>query len=229
MITDTWLKANNGKAVDTPYERADRDGLSVRISRKGMIAWQIRYRYAKKPQRLSIGTYPTVTLKEARQKAESLRGELEKGRNPSTVIAQQQMNRRDGSGSFEELFMIWYEAECTRKRKKPEEVLGSIKLHLLTKYGDWAINEFTTAIWADIIESIAEKAPRIAERILLAIKQMYGFLIRRGKIAGQSPVEHLSASRDFGIERKSLYRSLSDDELKLVIHAINNSSSVTEK
>lgn len=223
MITDTWLKSANGKAVETAYERADRDGLSVRVSRKGKIAWQIRYRFAHKPQRLSIGTYPAVSLKEARQRADSLRIELENGRDPAAVIAQQQMTRKTGTGTFEELFMVWYESECKKKRRKPEEVLNSMKLHIFGKYGGWAITEFSTSVWSDIVDGIAEKAPRIAERILLAVKQMYRFLIRRGKIAGQSPVEHLSPSKDFGVVRKSLYRSLSDDELKLVISAINNS------
>ncbi len=42
MLTEVWLKANNGKPRDKVTEIADRDGMSVRISPKGKIVFQLR-------------------------------------------------------------------------------------------------------------------------------------------------------------------------------------------
>lgn len=55
-ITDTWLKANNGKERAALEERGDREGLGVRITPKGKITFQLRYRYQGKPKRLDLGS-----------------------------------------------------------------------------------------------------------------------------------------------------------------------------
>ena len=47
-LTEVWLKANNGKARDKVEEIADRDSMSVRVSPKGKIVFQLRYRFAGK-------------------------------------------------------------------------------------------------------------------------------------------------------------------------------------
>jgi len=44
-LSDTWLKAHHGKERPALAERGDRDGLSVRVSPKGKITFQLRYRY----------------------------------------------------------------------------------------------------------------------------------------------------------------------------------------
>jgi hypothetical protein len=53
MLTDTRLRAIANKPYDGPSEIADRDGLSARISPKGKITFQYRYRFNGKPVRLS--------------------------------------------------------------------------------------------------------------------------------------------------------------------------------
>ena len=44
-FSDTWLKANNGKERAALEERGDREGLGVRVTPKGKITFQLRYRY----------------------------------------------------------------------------------------------------------------------------------------------------------------------------------------
>ena len=39
MLTEVWLKANNGKPRDKVTEIADRDGMSVRISQKARLSF----------------------------------------------------------------------------------------------------------------------------------------------------------------------------------------------
>jgi Arm DNA-binding domain len=56
-LSDTWLKSNNGKARAALEERGDREGLGVRITPKGKITFQLRYRYHGTPKRLDLGSY----------------------------------------------------------------------------------------------------------------------------------------------------------------------------
>ena len=54
-ISDTKLRTIYGKPYSGPQEVADADGLSVRISPKGVIQFQYRYRWHGKPNRLGLG------------------------------------------------------------------------------------------------------------------------------------------------------------------------------
>ena len=51
-LSDTWLKANSGKARAALEERGDRDGMGVRATPIGKITFQLRYRYHGAPKRL---------------------------------------------------------------------------------------------------------------------------------------------------------------------------------
>ncbi|MEI7465108.1 MAG: Arm DNA-binding domain-containing protein [Burkholderiales bacterium] len=82
---DTWLKANNGKERAALKERGDREGLCVRITPKGKITFQIRYCYQGKPRQLNLGSYPLMSLKQARGEAQRLRAQHEQGHDPQIV------------------------------------------------------------------------------------------------------------------------------------------------
>jgi hypothetical protein len=44
-ITDNWLKANWRKSRPKILERADRDGLTVKVSTTGKVSFLVRFRY----------------------------------------------------------------------------------------------------------------------------------------------------------------------------------------
>ena len=77
-ITETWLKANSGKPREKVEEKSDRDSLSARVSAKGKITFQIRFRFDGKGARIDLGSYPLISLKEAREKALEVRSLIEK-------------------------------------------------------------------------------------------------------------------------------------------------------
>jgi len=53
------------RAADKPYALADFDGLFLNISPNGTKAWHFRFSWAGKRERISFGTYPVLSLKEA--------------------------------------------------------------------------------------------------------------------------------------------------------------------
>ena len=83
-LTDTWLKANLGRSRDRAMVKTDLHGLSARLSPKGKITWQMRYRYNGKSCRIDIGSYPLLSLKAAREEVNRLRAQLEQGHDPNT-------------------------------------------------------------------------------------------------------------------------------------------------
>lgn len=80
-LTDSWLRSVSGKTAEKIVTKADRDGLSVRVTPKGKVIFQFRYRWDGKAERIDVGTYPATSLKDAREAALFYRGELVFGDN----------------------------------------------------------------------------------------------------------------------------------------------------
>lgn len=65
-LSDAWLKSNNAKLRDKVEVVADRDSLSVRISPKGKIVFQYRYRFNGNAKRIDVSIYRLMSLKNVR-------------------------------------------------------------------------------------------------------------------------------------------------------------------
>lgn len=65
-LTDTALKAL--KPRDKSYTVADSRGPYVEVFPTGGIAWRYRYRLNAKAEKLTLGRYPALTLKNSRAK-----------------------------------------------------------------------------------------------------------------------------------------------------------------
>lgn len=80
-LTEKALRAL--KPQDRIYNVADGDGMSIEVWPNGGMYWRFRYRYAGKAKRLSLGVYPEVSLKEARDNLAAVRTTLRTGIDPS--------------------------------------------------------------------------------------------------------------------------------------------------
>ena len=56
-----------------PYTLTDGDGLSLQVPPTGSKRWHFRFYWHDKQLRISLGIYPDVSLKEARQRREAAR------------------------------------------------------------------------------------------------------------------------------------------------------------
>jgi hypothetical protein len=80
-LTDPIIKA--AKPKEKPYKLSDGQGLTLLIQPNGSKWWRYRYRIAGKEKMLSIGTYPDVTLKKAREMRVTADDLLKQGIDPS--------------------------------------------------------------------------------------------------------------------------------------------------
>lgn len=84
-------KVKNAKPRSKPYKLADGDGLSISIQPTGGKWWRFRYRWNGREQSLSFGTYPEVSLAQARELRGTAREQLAKGVNPSAVRKEEEL------------------------------------------------------------------------------------------------------------------------------------------
>ena len=225
-LTDSWLKANHKKTREKFDVKTDRDGLGARISPKGKITWQLRYRFNGKADRVDIGSYPNLSLKEARTEVERLKGQLEKGFNPK-IVRKMDKQAIITATSLTSLYKLWHESYCKKNKTMHHEIKRSFELHVFPTIGTIPAKEVTLHQWLAILEGLAENKPAIAERVLTNAKQVLKFGIKR-RLLDNNVLDHINAVEDLSVRKNVNTRSLKPQEVKWVWEAIDLSRTATK-
>jgi integrase len=80
-LTDTAIKALKPRKIR--YYKTDGRGLSAEVFPSGSIAWRYRYQLAGKTEKVTLGRYPGVSLRDARQRRDELALKVAKGKSPA--------------------------------------------------------------------------------------------------------------------------------------------------
>lgn len=112
-LTDT--ASRNAKPGEKPIKLFDERGLYLELSPTGGKWWRLKYRFAGKEKRLSLGVYPDVSLKEARDRRDGARKLLADGVDPSeNRKAEKSARANQAANSFEVVAREWFAKYSTR-------------------------------------------------------------------------------------------------------------------
>jgi len=73
----------NAKPKDKPYMLLDGEGLHLQVHTSGSRLWRLRFRFGGKANMMSLGAFPAVSLKDAREKRHQIKKQIAAGINPS--------------------------------------------------------------------------------------------------------------------------------------------------
>jgi integrase len=104
MNTLTDIKIRTAKPTEKAYKLFDGGGLYLLINPSGARWWRFKYRFGGKERGISLGVYPTVTLKGARDRRDDARRLVSKGVDPS---AQRQTVKVSQTETFERIAEEW--------------------------------------------------------------------------------------------------------------------------
>lgn len=108
MLTDTAVRT--AKPGKKPIRLFDGGGMYLEISPTGGKWWRLKYRHMGKEKRLSLGVYPDVSLKAARERRDESRKLLTDGIDPSeNRKAIRSTNVERAGNSFEVIAREWFE------------------------------------------------------------------------------------------------------------------------
>jgi integrase len=77
------LAITNAKPTEKPYMLLDGEGLHLQIYTSGSKLWRLRFRFRGKANMMSLGAFPAVSLKEAREKRGEIKKQIAAGIDPS--------------------------------------------------------------------------------------------------------------------------------------------------
>jgi integrase len=158
MLTDTKIKT--AKAQTKLYRMSDSNGLAIEITPAGLKYWRYRYRFNKKPNMISLGKYPKVSLKTARYLRDEQRDLLDQGFNPSEYRAKKASQDKidlDRKISFDELFHKWFEQnKHTWSASHTKKVMSQCRRHLLKHIGSRPIDDISAQDMLRVFKEIEE-------------------------------------------------------------------------
>lgn len=122
------LIVRQAKAADKTYTLPDTDSLGLTIYPTGRKSWHLRYYWLGKQKRISLGSYPEISLREARTLRDEARALLAKGINPHTDRKQKRHAVKLASDyTFKAVFDAWVEHRAKELKEGRNSTLSQIK------------------------------------------------------------------------------------------------------
>lgn len=218
-ISDSYLKSCLGRERDKVEEKADRDGLWVRISKKGAVTFFYRFRFLGKQDKMTIGSYPEFGLKAARDEVAKWAAILARGENPR-IRQSLDKAKINSQYTFEELFREWHAMVCIQK-ETAGQILRTFELHVFPKLGKYPAHQLTLHNWLTVLDRLAQGYSEITRRVISNGRQCYSWAVKR-QLLETNPLSEMSG-RDFGIQKQMGERTLDRKELAIVWRAIEDS------
>lgn len=79
----TDIAVRSAKPREKPYKLGDAGGLFLLVQPSGGKLWRLKYRVESREKKLGLGTYPEVSLSDARKRRDEARALIAEGKDPS--------------------------------------------------------------------------------------------------------------------------------------------------
>ncbi len=181
-LTDLAIKG--AKPKEKSYKLADSGGLYIEISPRGGKWWRYKYRFDGKESRLSLGTYPDIGLKEARERHAAERRKLANGINPSASRkAEKDEKAAENTNSFEVVAREWWQAHMKNKAAThKDKVIRRFELYLFPWIGAQPIADITAPQMLQAVKRIENlNKLETAHRALQTAGQVFRYAVQTGR------------------------------------------------
>lgn len=183
MLSDAKCKnaTSEGKVV---RKLPDAGGLYLWVRADGSKYWRLRYWLAGKEKSLSLGVYPTVSLKEARAKRDKERKRLDNNLDPSAERRADKLRIRSAAeNSFEAVAREWYKKQVhTWVPGHADDVLRRLEKNAFPALGRRPIEQIEAPELLGAIRKIEDRgAYDLAHRVLQVCGQVFRYGIATGR------------------------------------------------
>ncbi|WP_334070685.1 tyrosine-type recombinase/integrase [Burkholderia ambifaria] len=188
----TAIKLNAAKGGEKTYKLADGGGLFVRVTSSGTKTWCYSYRFADKRKEVTLGQYPEVSIKEARDRHFAARQQIEQGIDPMVAKREEKEAVRLAAEADEHVFKVFAERWI-------DEMLGDASPAYRTKVRQRLANHAYPYIGKKRLEAIKPRdvlaiverlrnVPAMSEKVRGLIKAIFDHAIRK-LIVESNPAE----------------------------------------
>lgn len=188
--------------------------LFLLVTPNGSKYWRMKYRFNGKEKLLSFGTYPETSLKEARNKRDAARKQIQEGCDPSQEKKLAKLTRLINSkNSFENVAREWHEKQNQRlTAKHSKTVLKRLETDMFPLLGSRPINQITAPELLVTIQKIEKRgAIDLAHRAMQTVGQILRYAIAIGRAQRDISADLRGA---LTVRKKVNHANLKEDERK---------------
>jgi integrase len=187
MLTDAKIKA--AKPRDSAYRLGDSEQLYLHVSPAGGRHWRMNYTYGRNPagkpaqKTLAFGSYPAVTLVEARKLRDAAKAHLAAGRDPAIEKRVTAASRADANANtMRAVATAWYgKKRPTWAPKHADKVWQSLEENVLPAIGDLPITSIKAPRLLELLTAVeARGAIETAHRLRQRLSAVFVYGIAAG-------------------------------------------------
>lgn len=195
-LSDTAVR--RAKATGKAYTLPDNAGLSLAVAPKGGKSWHFRYYWCEKQKRMSLGQYPDMTLREARQARDQVSALLAQGINPRVAREQQRHTLRLASeNSFHAVFKEWTEYRALTLKEGRKSSLSQCRRvfnnDVLPGIGKTSVYDIRRSDLLQILSRIEQRgAFTVAQKVRGWLNQLFRFALVKVEGLENNPATDLN-------------------------------------
>ena len=181
-LTDTKIK--NAQPKEKPYRLSDAKGLYIEVHPNGSKYWRLKYRFMGKEKRLSIGVYPTVTLKQARKATELAKDQIAQGVDPSQAKKAKKAERMTAQTNNLQFIAIEWHTQQSKQWSEgyTVKVLRAMERDLFPYVGTLPLDTITPPQLLAVFRRVDNRgATESAHRLKQIVGQVFRYAVATGR------------------------------------------------
>lgn len=180
----TEIAVKNTKPSNKTIKMFDGGGLYLEVTPQGGKRWRFKYRYLGKEKLLSVGVYPDITLKMAREKRDELRRMVAQGIDPSAHRkAMKASQQESAANSFELVAREWHSKFLNQwVPSHADRIFRRLEADLIPWLGSRPISEITPLEILNCVRRIEKRgAIETSHRALQNCGQILRYAVATGR------------------------------------------------
>ncbi len=158
-MTLTNLKIEKITPALKPRKYADSEGLYLQVNPNGTKCWRLKYRFLGKEKVLAVGTYPEISLLEARNKRHEAKNLIREGKDPNLEKQEKvRIAKYNAYNKFSAVALEWFNLnKDSWTEKYSKKVWSRMENYVFPVIGNKPISEVSGL---EILEGIIRKIER---------------------------------------------------------------------
>jgi len=180
-LTATQIKTSKPK--DKDYKLFDGGGLFLLIATSGGKRWRLKYRFNNKEKIIALGTYPSISLKDAREIRDNYKSMIAKGINPveekKSKLEKIKFEEKKKENTFYKVSQEWHQNYKTEVSENYHIKLDrALENYLYPYIKNKPIEEITRLDIIEILQGLKNKGLiDTASRVFMLLNKIYKYAV----------------------------------------------------
>jgi integrase len=181
-LSDT--KIRTAKSTGKQMAMFDGGGLYLLITPSGGKLWRLKYRFEGREKLLSLGTYPEISLADARMRRDDARSQVSHGIDPGVLRKAQRQAKTEETETFGVVAHEWYtKFSSAWSPGHAEAIRNRMEKDLIPWLGKLPMKEIKVPVVVESLRRIEERgALETAHRVRTIFGQVCRYALATGRI-----------------------------------------------